>query len=151
MSDFSSTPVLIIGYGNTLRGDDGVGVRIAETIAQQQWPGVRSLICHQLTPELASDLAKAKGVIFVDAFPSDESMIQIQSLYPVEMRQNLGHTEDPRTLLSLSQVLYGCCPPAWWVLIPGSHFEFGEQLSPVTKNCVQEAINLIQELIGSIV
>jgi len=29
--------VLVIGYGNTLRGDDAVGVRAAELIASRNW------------------------------------------------------------------------------------------------------------------
>jgi len=46
--------VLVIGYGNTLRGDDGLGQRAAEALAQRALPdGVEVLSCHQLTIELA--------------------------------------------------------------------------------------------------
>ncbi|WP_013320370.1 hydrogenase maturation protease [Gloeothece verrucosa] len=136
---------LIIGYGNTLRGDDGVGVRVAETIATQQWPAVQVLAVHQLTPELAENIASAKGVIFVDAVPSDAATVEVQPLQPIEIEETLGHTGDPRAILSLVKVLYGCCPAAWWVLIPGRNFEFGEELSPVTEKCLQEAISIIKK------
>ena len=36
--------ILVVGYGNTLRGDDGVGPRVAEAIGKRQLPGVRTLI-----------------------------------------------------------------------------------------------------------
>ena len=62
-----STRLLVIGYGNTLRGDDGVGPRAAEAIATLALPGVRALVCPLLTPELAEAVSQAGVVIFVDA------------------------------------------------------------------------------------
>ncbi len=44
------TKVLVIGYGNTLRSDDGAGKRVAELVAEWQLLNVRSLLVHQLTP-----------------------------------------------------------------------------------------------------
>ncbi len=61
-------PVLVIGYGNTLRRDDGVGVRAAELMAADpRFAGVEVLTAYQLTPELSLDIATASLVIFVDA------------------------------------------------------------------------------------
>ena len=34
--------ILIIGYGNTLRGDDGVGYKIAEIIEQWNFDNITS-------------------------------------------------------------------------------------------------------------
>jgi len=58
--------VLIVGYGNPLRGDDGWDgtppkrcgqpCRIAEIIT-----------VHQLTPELAEEASRAELVVFLDA------------------------------------------------------------------------------------
>ena len=46
---------LVIGYGNTLRGDDGVGVLVADAL--EGWnQAVRTLSVQQLTPELAADI-----------------------------------------------------------------------------------------------
>ena len=58
--------ILIIGYGNTLRGDDGVGYKIAEIIEQWNINNITSLAVHQLTPDLAENIAQADTVIFVD-------------------------------------------------------------------------------------
>lgn len=59
---------LIIGYGNPLRGDDAVGFlaaeRLSRTIAD---PGVTVLAVHQITPELAEPVSRARRVIFMDA------------------------------------------------------------------------------------
>ena len=40
--------ILVIGYGNTLRSDDGVGPHIAQEVAAQGWPSVCSITVHQL-------------------------------------------------------------------------------------------------------
>ena len=59
---------LIIGYGNPLRGDDGVGwevaSRLAATIPEE---AAHIMTVHQLTPELAESVSEAELVIFIDA------------------------------------------------------------------------------------
>jgi hypothetical protein len=57
---------MIIGYGNTLRGDDGVGPAVAALIAARQ-PGIRAMALPMLVPELAPLVAAAPVVVFVDA------------------------------------------------------------------------------------
>ena len=53
---------LIIGYGSPLRGDDAAGPIAARQLAQQ---GFHALDVHQLTPELAEPVAKARMVPFI--------------------------------------------------------------------------------------
>jgi Ni,Fe-hydrogenase maturation factor len=57
----------VIGYGNTLRTDDGVGPYVATAVASWGLPGVVSVGVHQLTPELSELLASAELAVFVDA------------------------------------------------------------------------------------
>ena len=59
--------LLVIGYGNELRGDDGVGPAAARAVAGWNRPGIVALDVHQLTPELADDVGQAGYVVFVDA------------------------------------------------------------------------------------
>lgn len=61
------TGLLVIGYGNTLRKDDGVGPALAETVATLGLPGVEVLSCPLLTPELAAPISDAKVVLFINA------------------------------------------------------------------------------------
>ena len=70
---------LIIGYGNPLRGDDGVGPRAAELLADRGGvtppllpDGVQVLVCHQLTIELAPQIAEADRLILIDARATGE-------------------------------------------------------------------------------
>lgn len=59
---------LIIGYGNPLRGDDGLGWHVAQRLAAVlPQHRARIEVCHQLTPELAEPISRADLVIFIDA------------------------------------------------------------------------------------
>ena len=72
---------LIVGYGNPLRGDDGVGQAVAQAFAEED--GVDALACHQLTPELAERFAAAARVVLIDAATGSEAgRISVVSLQP---------------------------------------------------------------------
>lgn len=140
--------VLVIGYGNSLRSDDGAGRKVAEILAQQQRTDLRCLSIHQLTPELATEIAQARAVIFADAIASEATAITVHSFQPTPSEAiDFGHTSNPQSLLALTQYLYQKRPPAWWVLIPGRNFEFGEQLSASAERFVADACREIEQLI----
>lgn len=143
---------LVIGYGNSLRGDDGAGQRVAEQVENWHLDNVRSLALHQLTPELAADIAEAGTVIFVDVLsPTEEPITQIQ-LVPIQAQDtptNWAHFQDPRSLLTLTQRVYGTVPPSWWILIPAVDFEFGEQFSAVTQQGITDALIQIKNLLNN--
>jgi hydrogenase maturation protease len=137
---------LIIGYGNTIRGDDGVGYQIAEAVAQWNLHDVRSLAVHQLTPDLAEAIAQANTVIFVDAVATS-SEVKIEQLEPNDAASFTGHYADPRSMLALTHALYKIIPTAYQILIPAVDFSFGETLSPLTQKSVDLALVKIKQLI----
>jgi hydrogenase maturation protease len=144
--------ISIVGYGNTLRGDDGVGQKIAQIIESWNLPDVRSLALHQLTPELAEELARVDLAVFVDAYPAQNNTerVKVAEIAPGGDRVNspsLGHTGDPRWILGLAQTLYGSCPEAWWILVPGWDFNFGDRLCENCDLAATEAIHIIETLL----
>ena len=136
--------ILVIGYGNTLRGDDGVGPRVAEAVAQLSLPGVRTLVCPMLTPELADPVAHANTVIFVDAAVDAPQEVQWRKLEPNESSQLMAHAADPRTLLALARDVFGHTPEAWWLTIPAVDLSFREEFSPAGQRGFAEAVEKIQ-------
>jgi len=141
---------LVIGYGNTLRSDDGAGFWVAEKVATWNLANVRSVSVHQLTPELADDIANADTVLFVDALPiSDEitGEVKIEALTPEGTTGTFVHSSHPRSLLWLSQAIYGKAPTAYWILIPAVNFEFSENLSAIAEAGVIKALETIQYLV----
>jgi hydrogenase maturation protease len=140
--------VIVIGYGNDLRSDDGIGQLIANTIKSWDLPNLKSLAVHQLTPELAANLANVNLAIFVDARINLESEdVQIESIVPTESRIIIGHTADALSLLALCQSLYNHCPPAWLVTVPGINFELGDRISPIAEKGIEIAIFKIREIL----
>jgi hydrogenase maturation protease len=138
--------LLVIGYGNTLRCDDGVGPRVAEAVGALYLPGVRTLICQQLSPEHAEPISQARTVIFVDAAVDAPGEVQFRKLEPNDSPQLMAHAADPRTMLALARDVFGHAPEAWWLTIPAVNLEFGEVFSLETESGFHEALRHIQSL-----
>ena len=141
--------LLVIGYGNTLRGDDGVGPRVAEAVEKLILPNVRTLICQQLSPEHADPISRAEKVVFVDAAVDAPKEVQLRPLGPGDTTQLMAHAADPRTMLALARDVFGHAPRAWWLTIPAVNLEFTEELTPEAQLGVNAAVNRILELAGT--
>ncbi len=140
--------ILVIGYGNELRGDDAVGPIIAGKIEGMHLPGVRTIACHQLTPELAEDIASARTVIFVDASVEIEGdTAQMVRIEPAPATRFHAHLGDPRALLSLAQSLYGKSPVAWCVHVPVKNFDLGAPLSPTAEHGMASALEQLKPVL----
>jgi hydrogenase maturation protease len=141
--------ILLIGFGNELRGDDAAGVIIAARFEEMHLPHLRVIACHQLTPELAEDIAAAHTVMFVDASVEiDGDTAQAIRIEPDPGARLQGHLGDPRALLFLAQSLYGNTPVAWCVHVPASEFELGAKPSPSTQRAIESAVEQILSLVG---
>ena len=137
---------LVMGYGNTLRGDDGVGPRVAERLEAWTGGGIRSLAVHQLTPELAAEIAQAEEVWFVDAWVGGAAPtvrpLAITPALPV-----MDHGWQPEALLYLAKMLYDAEPTAYHLLIPAQQFDYGETLSAMAQSGVEWAVRTIKAAI----
>ncbi len=123
---------LIIGYGNVLREDDAAGYRAAEELQQhyRDDPGVVAIACHQLTPEMALDIAQSEFVVFLDASSADEpGRISQTSIQPQACEVRFTHQLTPAELLSLAEKLYGHAPEAVGLTLAGWSFKLRNKLS----------------------
>jgi hydrogenase maturation protease len=138
---------LVIGIGNSLRGDDGVGWRLAEELG----PPHQAL--HQLTPECAALLADVGRVLFVDAWCAEPlpSAPVLTQLVPAETGLTtaegsaFSHHLSPGALLAISKHLYGRSPQAWQLLVPVVQFGHGEALSPQLRALLPQTRQLLQD------
>ncbi|BAZ82578.1 MAG: hydrogenase maturation protease [Sphaerospermopsis kisseleviana] len=138
----------VIGYGNDLRGDDAIGQRIANTIQSWHLSNVKSYGVHQLTPELAANLAQTNIVIFVDAGVNCQTEdVQVESLLPAMGKEINGHILNPESLLYLSQYLYNYCPEAWLITVPGENFELCDRISPTAQKGITTALSKIMQIL----
>jgi hydrogenase maturation protease len=127
---------LVIGIGNPLRGDDGLGALLAETA------GGRSV--QQLTPELAEELARQQAVLFIDAWLAPAGAApQLVEVLPAAAALD-SHRLEPAQLLALSQVLYGSSPRAHLLQMPAHAFAHGTVLSAELQAALPAARALLQ-------
>ena len=138
--------LLVIGYGNELRRDDGVGPRVADAVAEWKLPHIQSIACHQLTPELTDPIASAAHVVFVDAALGALGSVQCREIEPDENSQVMTHAANPGSLLALTRQAFGRCPAASWLTIPVQDVDFGEELSPLARQGLQMAVEKIRSL-----
>jgi len=140
--------LLVIGYGNPVRRDDGVGPRVAEAVEAMQLPGVHTMTCHQLSPEDADPISCARKVIFVDAAVDHLEGVLFRKLEPGDTTQLMAHSADPRTMLALARDVFGHAPEAWWLTIPAINLGFGTDFSPEAEAGYQVALEKIRAMIG---
>lgn len=145
--------ILLIGYGNPLRRDDGAGRVLARRLnraLKARGIDVDLIISHQLTPEMAEDIAEpdVSAAIFIDASVSSEKKPTITPISEAVSTSKLGHHLVPEVLMAYAHVLYNRQPPAWTVALPGFDFEHGKGLSADTKQAVKEAECLLLNLIA---
>jgi hydrogenase maturation protease len=138
--------LLVIGYGNPLRCDDGVGPRVVEAVEELKLPAVRTLVCQQLSPEHAEPISRARTVVFVDAAVDAPTEVQLRKLEPGGTTQLMAHAADPRTMLALARDVFGHAPQAWWLTIPAVKLGFGDDLSPAARRGFDKAVQEIKNL-----
>jgi hydrogenase maturation protease len=141
---------LVIGYGNPLRGDDAVGWRVAEAVREDpRAGGADVLLRHQLTPELAADLAAASTVVLVDASEADPpGEVRVQRVDDVPGAAAWSHHVDPGSLLALARALYGAAPPLHVVAIGIASTETRDELTEPVAAAVPWAVAAVLELLG---
>ena len=137
--------LLVIGYGNTLRRDDGVGPKVADVVAELALPGVRTLACPLLTPELAEAVSQARAVIFVDAAVDAPREVQKRTLAPAGSSQVMAHAASPATVLALARDVFGHAPAAWLITIPVEDLGIGDEFSPLAKRGFEIAVQEVRK------
>ncbi len=140
---------LIIGYGNPLCGDDGIGVIAAEQLDElltgAEFP-VQVIIAHQLLPEMVIDIAAAEFVLFIDAAVGDiPGEIRVAPVEPEPPGVYVGHTFTPHTLIGLAQTVGGSAPRAVLVTITGGVFDLGAPLSAPVSEVLDRVVRLCMD------
>ena len=144
--------ILVIGFGNTLRGDDALG-RIACQRLREHIDANRVTVIDQTapTPELAVDVAKASLVIFLDASedgPVDQIVTRVVDVS--EVATVMAHRLGPSEILALAAHLYESSPPAYVISFQGKTFELSDnQLTAEADVACRQIVQCALELIDA--
>jgi hydrogenase maturation protease len=141
--------IVIIGYGNPLRCDDGIGYETAQCLMDLiSDRDVLILARHQLTLELIAPISMADAVYFIDARRGDcPGQIQREPVMPFAQGGVFTHHVSPAVLLESARLLYGAKPASWLYTVCGTDFELGA----VFSDAVQAAMHhLIEDMLGQV-
>lgn len=144
--------VVVVGYGNTLRSDDGLGWHAAERLADDpRLDGVDVIQRHQLTPELAFDISAASLVVLIDASsrraPGEFCVERVEPAAGAGPRGS--HHLTPATLVALAHELYGCAADVLVVSCGVQSLEIGDRLSPVVEEALPRLVDAVAELVAA--
>jgi hydrogenase maturation protease len=136
--------ILVLGYGNPGRQDDGLGPAAAEEIERRGLPGVTASANYQLMIEDASDASECDAVIFIDAAKSGPEPYSVSPVYPAsDVTCFVSHFVRPELILGVSGSVYGHVPRAWSVGIRGYEFDFREGLTERARGNLEFALSHI--------
>jgi hydrogenase maturation protease len=150
--------LLVIGYGNPDREDDGVAWHILRALTlklglaapssyEDEFPESAEVDFDfqlQLTPEMAEDVAEYNYVCFIDAHTG--SIPEAVRLIPVEsefQHSPFTHHLTPQSLMSMCETIYGKKPDAALLSVLGHRFLFSRELSKETAELVPQTVKLI--------
>ena len=113
-------------------------------------PNVRVIGSHQLTPEMAEELAACEFVLFLDAAAGPHAgEIKQTAIKPQPRPLSFVHHMDPALLLAATLELYGNVPQAQLLTIVGSAFELGDSLSPVVVQRLPDVLERAHAIVES--
>jgi hydrogenase maturation protease len=142
--------VLVVGYGNSLRGDDGIGWHAAGLLATDpRLAGARVLARHQLVPELAVDFSRASLVVLVDAAAEGEAgSLSVRRVLPrPPTSATWSHHLGPETLAGLAEALYRVVPPIVLVSVAAGSLAEGDRLSVALERALPEVVEVVADVV----
>lgn len=162
--------ILVIGYGNPSRMDDGVGHFVVnqlnrrwglpevDLLGEPRGDGsdiarlgdrqVRTLWLQQLDVGLAEELAEVDRVILIDAHVGGEAVVEAEVVGDNHVGVT-SHVATPETLVAIAAAAYGRRPRATRYSIRGERFDFAAELSPAVRSEAERLVSrLEQEICG---
>ena len=139
--------VLIIGFGNPGRLDDGLGAALAERISEEQLPDVTVESNYQLNVEDAAQIAEYDIVIFADASTDAEPPFMFMAIEAEPGGLSFSsHSVTAPQVLGMTKELFHKEPKAWLLAIRGYDFnEFGESLSEQASANLELAVQFLKQ------
>jgi len=137
--------VLLIGYGNPGRLDDGLGPALAAAVREMALERVTVESSYQLAVEHAEQAAHYDVVVFADAAVKGAEPFCWEPLTPTMDAAFSTHSVAPATVLGLAQHLFQATTEGYILGIRGYTFDdFGEHLSPRAQENLAAAAAFFQ-------
>lgn len=160
---------LVVGLGNPILGDDGIGWRVTEAVAQsidnqsvspQGKPGEPTIEVDCLAIGglgLMERMIGYRRAILVDAINSHAHPIGTVTVFPIEALPNRAaghlyssHDTTLQNALALGRTMGADLPSEILIVAVEAEnvYDFGEELSPAVSAAVPKATQVVLELLG---
>ncbi len=145
--------ILIYGYGNPGRQDDGLGSLLIEKA--EKWVDKSNLsnitldVNFQLQVEDVTIMQDKDLILFVDA-SMDETVSEFK-MVPVQADPRATftmHAVSPEYLLALCRKVYGKNPPAYLLHIRGYEWNLDESLTPSARQNLENAWSWLRDILS---
>ena len=145
--------ILVYGYGNPGRQDDGLGIFLAEKVekwaAQNGYDTVVTDTNYQLNIEDAYNLNDYDLVVYADASIEEMQNYKFEVLEP-ELNTNFSmHSVSPAFVLGLCKEIYNEVPETYLLHLKGYEWEFMKDMSEKANHNLKVAFNFITDKIKS--
>lgn len=141
-----SNRILLVGIGNTGRGDDGLGWKFADFFQDNADDFIDVEYRYQLQIEDAALISRYDTIIFVDA--SHEKLKDGFEIKPCKAAGHFfysSHMQSPQTILFLADSLFATSPEAFTVAISGFDWKLKTSLHSKAEKNLQSAINYFKK------
>jgi len=130
---------VIVGFGNTLRGEDGFGVDVLEELEKHSLADTKLISIFQLTPELALELQEFDEIVFVDAAHSESNHYALACNLEKPNQNTLSHHISIWMILSILNTLYECFPKYQIYSMLTNNYDVIENREKYQQNIMQTA------------
>ena len=145
MTSGTDRKVLVIGVGNPVRGDDGLGPALVARLQSLQLGNVTAESAHQLTIEHAARVAEHDDIVFADAVRDAR---QAFSFTPISAASDPGgssHAMGPAQIVALARICFGKTPRSYLLGIRAHRLDdFAERLSPEATADLDAAVEYLR-------
>lgn len=139
--------ILVYGYGNPGRQDDGLGYNFVKELEKKNIPNIDIDFNYQLNIEDASNISEYDIVVFVDASLRIEDDFSFAQILPIEEMHYTSHAMPAQAVLHLCKKVYHKTPESYLIEIKGHEWKLEEGLTTKSKAALSKALHFFESLI----
>ena len=153
MKNLTPGDILVIGVGNTLRTDDGVGIYLCDRIEKYFGDAVRGVKTYGPEILLAEAVSQARSLLVIDAVekgPPFRFVPLLPQQGPWDPGPFTSHLFSWPAILKASECLYGIFPESELLAVRGYDFGIGESMSEKCGRNADAAFTSVKGKLSSI-
>lgn len=135
--------ILLIGVGNTIKADDGIGAYICGRIASLDLTGVRTLTVHQLDAAIIEEVVAADIIIIADACVEGTNVTFQKVNTGGPAGPSSPHYVSASLLMQMIKLVHNTERPLYVCSVAGYDFSTREGLSARAKKNADKAVSII--------